>query len=109
MNKCPYCFEAIQEEAFKCKHCGESIKHLNWWNVHKLKNTKQYGGWSRGFHNFMTLLCILLPIVGMPIALIAMQSNHVVKNLQGKGCLIVGLMSLFFWSMYFFVTVIEQS
>ena len=109
MSKCPYCSEEVHVDAFKCKHCGENIKYLSWWNVQKLNDTKQYGGWSRGIYNFIGLLCVVFPPLGMPIAFIAMRSNHVVKNLQGKGCLIVGLMSLFFWSMYFFVTVIEQS
>lgn len=41
MKKCPFCAEEIQDEAIKCKHCGEFLYDSNSPQLSE-KNTKWY-------------------------------------------------------------------
>ena len=61
MKKCPFCAEEIQDEAVKCKHCGEFIIDA------ELKNLKK-GGDLKWYYKTSFVVVSLL-FIGGPFAL----------------------------------------
>jgi hypothetical protein len=60
MKKCPFCAEEIQDEAVKCKHCGEFLIDA------ELKNLKKDGD-LKWYHRNSSVI-ISLVLIG-PLAL----------------------------------------
>jgi predicted nucleic acid-binding Zn ribbon protein len=54
MKKCPFCAEEIQEEAVKCRHCGEFLIDA------ELRKIKKASGVEWYYSTWMVILWILI-------------------------------------------------
>ncbi|MBL4653726.1 MAG: hypothetical protein JKY53_12825 [Flavobacteriales bacterium] len=65
---------------------GEQRQNLSIFKIQKLKNPKEYGGWSHYIYFW-----ILFPIVALIFGIIGMVSGNEVKKVQGKALLIASV------------------
>ena len=56
MKKCPFCAEEIQDEAIKCKHCGEFLDGSK-------KEIKWYFRTPTLILSFLTVFPLMLPLI----------------------------------------------
>jgi hypothetical protein len=59
-------------------------KPLSLWNVYKIKNPEQYGGYSLSAYRWRSFFSAILPIIGLILFLITLGNESEVKRTQGK-------------------------
>ena len=69
MKKCPFCAEEIQDEAVKCKHCGEFLIDA------ELKRIRKQGD-GKWYHRTPTVIISVLCIGPLALPLIWFNPNY---------------------------------
>jgi predicted nucleic acid-binding Zn ribbon protein len=84
MKKCPFCAEEIQEEAVKCKHCGEFLIDA------ELKRLKKDGN-IKWYYRTSSVVVSLLLIGPLALPLVWFHPNYNIATKIVVTILVIGL------------------
>ena len=84
MKKCPFCAEEIQDEAVKCKHCGEFIIDA------ELRNLKK-GGDLKWYHRNSTVIISMVLIGPLALPLVWFHPTYSVATKVVVTILVIGV------------------
>jgi len=85
MKKCPFCAEEIQDEAVKCKHCGEFLIDA------ELKRMKRNGD-TKWYYRTSSVVISLLLIGPLALPLVWFHPKYSITTKAVVTILTIGLM-----------------
>jgi hypothetical protein len=84
MKKCPFCAEEIQDEAVKCKHCGEFLIDA------ELKKMKSHGD-GKWYHRNSAVIISLVLIGPLALPLVWFNPNYSMATKVVVTILVIGV------------------
>jgi len=114
---CSSCGTKNAEDAKFCTQCGKVFsasstistsqsndnyglnKPLSIWNVHKIKNSEQYGGFKLSNYRLLGLLSFLFPPAGIVLYFVNLNKSEL-RKIQAKNLLITAIISIAFGFVY---------
>jgi uncharacterized membrane protein YvbJ len=102
MKKCPFCAEEIQEEAVKCKHCGEFLIDAELRRMEK-------GGDRKWFHKTPAVVISLLLLGPLALPLVWFNPKYgIITKVVVTIVVVAATILLSIWMVELYAHLLEQ-